>query len=321
MIEVFTKAIVREIGRNVGKAASNMLLGDSHSTPYRRVGVSSSNKTKNVSTTKKTVLGSNSGGYKYENNLDRLIKKFQIRGKIATFNSAQNIYNEYFILVAQAYKDENFSLSEISYLIKQYHRTLDTLNTIARALAELGAKEKSKIVIDKMLSMKDFMIELDNNFEYTPLVEIEPKTEKEPENSNKSRFRFGCISGVVSLTIFLFLFIVFLSKTIYLYSFVKTILIFVMVLAAIVYFISWLNKKNKINKTIEKNKEKYQERQRILKRNQYIEKKNNIKEKLTQAANSIEIVQKSNIDDYETDDIQIKYIDPLNLNYFKNRDA
>ncbi len=35
MIDVFTKAIVREIGRNFGKTASSILLGDSHSTPYR----------------------------------------------------------------------------------------------------------------------------------------------------------------------------------------------------------------------------------------------------------------------------------------------
>lgn len=308
MVEVFTKAIVREIGRNVGKAASNMLLGDSHSTPYRRVGVSSSNKTKNVSTTTKTVLGSNSGGYKYENNLDRLIQKFQIRGKIATFNSAQNIYNEYFNLVEEAYKDDNLSITEITYLIKQYYRTVDVLNTITKALVELGAKDKSKIVIDKMLSMKEFMTELDKNFKFTPLIEIEPK------KSEKSGFGLGCLSSIISIGVFIFLLAVWISKSLYLSTLNKRILIIVMIVTAVFSFI----KRNKFNK---KNKKDYERRQSILKRNQYIEKKNNIKEKLTQAANSIEIVQKSNIDDYETDDTQIKYIDPLNLNYFKNRDA
>ena len=36
--KTFTNAIVREIGRNYGKAISNSLMGDSHSTPVRMVG-------------------------------------------------------------------------------------------------------------------------------------------------------------------------------------------------------------------------------------------------------------------------------------------
>ena len=36
--KTFTRSIVREIGRNYGKAASNYLLGDKHSTPIRMVG-------------------------------------------------------------------------------------------------------------------------------------------------------------------------------------------------------------------------------------------------------------------------------------------
>ena len=109
MIDVFTKAIVREIGRNFGKTASNILLGDSHSTPYRWV----SNVKRGAA-----VLGASSGGYKYKNQLDRLIRTFQIKGKLATFNSAQNIYNEYFKLVEEANADNNLSLSEVSYLLR-----------------------------------------------------------------------------------------------------------------------------------------------------------------------------------------------------------
>ncbi len=72
MVDVSTKAIVREIGRNFCKTASNMLFGDSHSTPYRWV----SNVKRGAE-----VLGASSGGYKFENQLDRLIRAFQIKGK------------------------------------------------------------------------------------------------------------------------------------------------------------------------------------------------------------------------------------------------
>ena len=37
--KTFTHSIAREIGRNYGKAASNYLLGDKHSTPIRMVGI------------------------------------------------------------------------------------------------------------------------------------------------------------------------------------------------------------------------------------------------------------------------------------------
>ena len=36
--KTFTNSIVREVGRNYGKAISNSLLGDKHSTPHRIVG-------------------------------------------------------------------------------------------------------------------------------------------------------------------------------------------------------------------------------------------------------------------------------------------
>ena len=42
LASTFTNSIVREIGRNYGKSISNDLLGDSHSTPVRMVGGSSS---------------------------------------------------------------------------------------------------------------------------------------------------------------------------------------------------------------------------------------------------------------------------------------
>ena len=42
LASTFTNSIVREIGRNYGKSISNDLVGDSHYTPVRMVGASSS---------------------------------------------------------------------------------------------------------------------------------------------------------------------------------------------------------------------------------------------------------------------------------------
>ena len=84
----FTRSIIREIGRNYGKAVSNSLLGDKHSTPIRMVGNS------NDVTRKR--------GTKYHNKLDELLQKLSIKGATATFNQGQNIYNAYFELVEEA---------------------------------------------------------------------------------------------------------------------------------------------------------------------------------------------------------------------------
>ena len=88
LASTFTTSIVREIGRNYGKSISNDLLGDSHSTPVRMVGGSSSIARKR--------------GRKYENKLDEYLQKFEIKGALATFNQGQNIFNAYFELVEEA---------------------------------------------------------------------------------------------------------------------------------------------------------------------------------------------------------------------------
>ena len=104
MIDYFTKSIVREIGRNVGKTVSNKLLGDTHSTPYRRVN-GSRKKSTPIPNAQAVVEGKN-----YTNKLDKLIKTFEVKGVLATFNSAQNIYNAYFEMVEKAKADNNYSL-------------------------------------------------------------------------------------------------------------------------------------------------------------------------------------------------------------------
>ena len=84
--DVFVKSVVREVGRNYGKAISNSLLGDRHSTPVRMVGSSGN-----------TITQASKRGYK--NSLHKICKTWTIKGHVATFNVAQNMYKSFFDLV------------------------------------------------------------------------------------------------------------------------------------------------------------------------------------------------------------------------------
>ncbi|WP_033961260.1 hypothetical protein [Psychroserpens jangbogonensis] len=252
MVEDFTKAIVREIGRNYGKAISNQILGDAHSTPYRRVG---------------ETLGAGSGGRNYENLLDKLISTFIIRGKVATFNSAQNIYNAFFNLVNEAKDDGDLDLYETSYLIQQYYRALFKLDEISKALLELDAKDKSQMVLEKIISMNAFMKSLDENFERLPLIEN--------EISKSSLFK-GRAVIVISLFLFI-LMIINLKLNVYELSKTTTLIIMgsLLVVGGIfgMIFINSYNKRVRIE-------------QKRLHRIKVI---NEVKELITKASNSIEV--------------------------------
>lgn len=291
MVELFTKSIVREIGRNVGKAASNQLLGNSHSTPYRRVNSAKSGSSKSV------VLGASSGGYKYENQLDRLIRTFQIKGKLATFNSAQNIYNEYFKLVEEANTDNNISSSEALYLVEQYYRVINKLDKISQALLELNSKDKSQIVVEKIMSMNEFMIELDNNFETSPL------NKKEINNKFSKRRN---IFALITVLIIFFLVAVFISKELYLSSNLKLIFFFLLIFSFLVSYASSSSyKKHKLQ---------------VLKHNSNIDLIKEIKELISKAINSITITKVDNTEDSSPKQV-LKKPDPLNLNYYRNNNS
>jgi hypothetical protein len=143
----FTNAIVREIGRNYGKAISNSLMGNIHSTP---ISVTSSNSIKK------------SGGYNYETKLDEYLEKFEVKGVVATFNSGQNMYNAFFELVSTAKDDNQISLYEISYLAEKVVDTTKGLIKVENALIELGDKEKAEIISQKKTDLYEFLEELDN---------------------------------------------------------------------------------------------------------------------------------------------------------------
>ncbi len=142
----FSNAIVREIGRNYGKAISNSLMGNTHSTP---ISVTSSNSIKK------------SGGYNYETKLDEYLEKFEVKGVVATFNSGQNMYNAFFELVSTAKDDNQISLYEISYLAEKVVDTTKGLIKVENALIELGDKDKAEIISQKKTDLYEFLEELD----------------------------------------------------------------------------------------------------------------------------------------------------------------
>ena len=67
----FTNAIIREIGRNYGKAISNSLLGDKHANPVKIV-------------SSQRVLCAGTGGRNYPNKLEKLLATYEIKGATAT---------------------------------------------------------------------------------------------------------------------------------------------------------------------------------------------------------------------------------------------
>lgn len=150
-MSTFTNALIREIGRNYGKAISNSLLGDAHANPVRIVGTP-------------RILGAGSGGRKYENKLIKLLETYEIKGATATFNVAQNMVNYYMDLVEEAQADNTISLSETSYLIKMFSKCHKELGRIHTALEDLDKSDWAEKVDKKDTDLWDFIMELHSSF-------------------------------------------------------------------------------------------------------------------------------------------------------------
>ena len=150
-MSTFTNALIREIGRNYGKAISNSLLGDAHSNPIRIVSAP-------------RILGAGSGGRNYENKLVKLLETYEIKGATATFNVAQNMVNYYMDLVEEAQADNTISLSETSYLIKMFTRCHKELIRIHTALDDLDKPDWAEKVDKKDTDLWDFIMELHSSF-------------------------------------------------------------------------------------------------------------------------------------------------------------
>jgi hypothetical protein len=138
--KTFTNAIVREIGRNYGKAISNSLMGDSHSTPVRMVGGDVSRMR----------------GRTYRNKLDEAIEKFTVKGTVATFNAGINIHTQYFSLVEEANADNVLDIGEAQYLMSEMPRVVRTLEQIKSVMLDNSDQVKADKVQEKIGEVLDF---------------------------------------------------------------------------------------------------------------------------------------------------------------------
>ena len=147
---IFVKSVVREIGRNYGKAISNDLLGSKHSTPIRVV--------------ENYYLGNGTGGRNYKHNLERICKTWTIKGSTATFNVAQNMYKSFFDLVDEAQADNEVNIDEILQLMQAFVMAHPQLVKVIQALKQQDRDDLAKKVDELDDSIFDFFNELNKNF-------------------------------------------------------------------------------------------------------------------------------------------------------------
>jgi len=159
--KTFTNSIVREVGRNYGKAISNSLLGDKHSTPHRIVGSNSIDRKR---------------GRVYHNDLDKAIQKFEVKGYQATFNQALNIHGEFFQLVDEANADGSIDLDEMVFLLKSSRMAIPTLERAKSALVDHDKPDLANKVEEKVKDVSDFIKALNESLDISqlPITEFKP---------------------------------------------------------------------------------------------------------------------------------------------------
>ena len=138
--KTFTNAIVREIGRNYGKAISNSLMGDSHSTPVRMIGGDVARMR----------------GRTYRNKLDEAIEKFTVKGTVATFNAGINIHTQYFSMVEEANSDNVLDIGEAKYLLSEVPRVIRTLDQIKSVMLDNSDQGRADKIQEKSEEVRDF---------------------------------------------------------------------------------------------------------------------------------------------------------------------
>jgi hypothetical protein len=151
--DVFVKSVVREVGRNYGKSISNKLLGNSHSTPVRVIG---------------GHLGASTGGRNFNNQLEKICKTWEIKGHIATFNVAQNIYKLFFDLVEEAQADGDIDPTEIIDLMKNFVMAHKEFGKVHQALEQLGKDDLAEKVNEMDKNIFEFFDELNQGFKMPP---------------------------------------------------------------------------------------------------------------------------------------------------------
>jgi hypothetical protein len=151
----FVNSMVREVGRNYGKAVSNKLLGDKHSTPYRRVGGGQSQGYTASASAKKRM-----------SNLDRQINNFTRKTtERSTVTQALNLYDAYFAEVHEAQAAGGaIDLAEAEFLVQKSKEVVRLINSSLEQLKVLDKTDNVELLEQKKQEVKDFISGLDEAF-------------------------------------------------------------------------------------------------------------------------------------------------------------
>lgn len=150
----FVNSMVREVGRNYGKAISNRLLGDKHSTPYRRVGGGSA---PNASYT------ASAPAKKRMSNLERLLNNFTRKTtEKSTVTQALNLYDAYFTEVHEAQAAGGaIDLAEAEFLVQKSKEVIRLINSSLEQLTVVNKMDNAPLLEQKKQEIKDFIAGLD----------------------------------------------------------------------------------------------------------------------------------------------------------------
>ncbi len=140
--KIFVNSIVREVGRNYGRALSNSLLGDAHALPVRSVGNTNSISRKR--------------GRIYDNKLDELIKKAEIKTPQGSISQVQNMNHAFFDLVREAQADGAIDLDELSYLMRIGAEAQLKMKILVNAIQENGDDKRAALGREKMEEIEGF---------------------------------------------------------------------------------------------------------------------------------------------------------------------
>lgn len=138
---VFVNSVVKEVGRNYGRAISNTLLGDAHSIPVR-------------------TLGAGTGGRNYTNSLHKICETWTIKGPTATFNVGQNMYKAFFDLVEEAQEDGKINIEELVQLMSEWAYFRKEYIKVIEALRQLEDEGKAEKLDEMDNSIFEFFIEI-----------------------------------------------------------------------------------------------------------------------------------------------------------------
>jgi len=186
--KTFVNSMVREVGRNYGKAISNKLLGDKHSTPYRRVGGSSASAAAYVA---------EQPAKKRMNELEKLINNFTRKTtERSTVTQALNIVDAYFSEADEAQRNGGaIDLGEAEFLVE---KSFDVIRCISNSIEQLNVLDKTNNVAlleEKKQDVKDFIAEIDQAMRNS----IEQMQSNHTESLDDSKAKSPITAGLLSL--------------------------------------------------------------------------------------------------------------------------